>query len=82
MDASRDLVNSCSYNLQEIISKFAGFGEAVGDHLLFGDISEFGNGFVISNGLLDADDVSQESLVFTGLEVVDTTEEILVVCQS
>ena len=74
VDASRDLVYSCSDNCQEIISRFSGFGQAVCNHFLLGDISELGDGLVVNDGLLDADNVSKEPLILTGFQVMDTAE--------
>ena len=79
MDTAGDLVNSCFDNCQKVISKLSGFSQAVSNHIVCGYIPKLGDGFVINNGLFDADDVSKEPLVLAGFQVVNTAEEILVV---
>ena len=79
MDTAGYLVNSCFDNSQEVIPKLSGFGQAVCDHILCRDIPELGDGFVINNGLFDADDVCKEPLVLARFQVVNTAEQVLVV---
>ena len=74
VDTSRDLVNSGSDNSQEIIAK-----QAICNHILLGDIPELGDGLVVSDSLLDADDVCKQPLVLAWFQVVDAAEEVLVV---
>ena len=82
VDPSRDLIDPCSYNGEEIIPKFAGFSQAICDHFFLWDVPELGDSLVFSNCLLDADDVSKESLVLTRFQVMDAAEKVLVISDS
>ena len=82
VDAPRDLINSCSDNGKEIISKLSGFGQAIRNHLLLGNIPKLSNSLVISDSLFNADDVCKESLVSTRFQVMVTAEEVLVISES
>ena len=79
MDSSRDLVDPCSYNGEKIVTKFSGFSQAVSNHFFLGDVPELGDGLVVSNSLLDADDVSKQPLVLARFQVVHAAEEVLIV---
>ena len=79
VDTSRDLIDPCSYNGEEILSKFSSFSQAISDHFFLGDVPELIDGFVLSNCLFNADNVSEEPLVLTWFQVMDTAEEVLVV---
>ena len=82
VDPSRDLVDPCSYNGEEVIPKFSGFSQAICDHFFLWDVPELGDSLVFSNCLLDADDVSKESLVLTRFQVMDAAEKVLVISDS
>ena len=70
-----------SEDFNEICAILTTFSEAVCEHIMTRDESELCDDVVNGNGLLDLDNVADQSLVLGGLDVVDSFVEVLGVDQ-